>query len=332
MLTTHFSASRHQQSITPMTLSAAIKAASTTRLQFNVQYASCSALIYYDYSLTWTREVKYFWLRKPSLSTLLYFLCRYSLIANVLYTLAIAKKITSISCDTTYQICSILNFFGRIAILTVWGVRTYAVFDKNKAILALFTVLGLLVLILAALHVPFVACVPKKNVVPDLGVPPQLLAIMTMVYEVLSGVLTTIRSYKTLRLLRADDSSKKKGLTHLVMEQGLLYIGFVSLFSLGAIVLLNIQSIKGTFFERFLNALTIPISGMMTCRFLIHLRDWENTNSNSSSVKAVSAPIKFHGATRDTGATTWSEELRQDPLITTERGGEHFDAPRENVV
>ncbi|KAF9522174.1 hypothetical protein CPB83DRAFT_800905 [Crepidotus variabilis] len=141
---------------------------STTRLQYNVQYASL-ALIYYDYSLTWTREVKYFWRRKFSLSTLLYCLCRYSLVANVLYTLAISKKLTAISCNAGYQICSTLSVFGRVGILVVWGARTYAVFDRHKIILAVFTTLGLLVIILSAMHVPFVTCIPKKGTTRDLG-------------------------------------------------------------------------------------------------------------------------------------------------------------------
>ncbi|KAF9531491.1 hypothetical protein CPB83DRAFT_849117 [Crepidotus variabilis] len=239
-----------------MSMAAAIKAASTTRLQYNVQFASLT-LLYYDFSLTWTREVKYFWRRKPSLSTLLYFFCRYALVANVLYTLAISKKLTAISCDAGYQICSTLSVFGRIGILAVWGARTYAIFDRNKIILALFTTLGLFVIILSAMHIPFVTCVPKKGTTPDLGIPPQLLAVMTTFYEVLAAVLTTVRSYRTLRLLRSS-RSQTKSLTHIVMEQGLLYIGFVSVFSVGTIVLLNIQSIKGTFFERLLNALTIP--------------------------------------------------------------------------
>ena len=51
------------------------------------------ALLWYDYALTWTREVQYFWTKRFTLSTLLYALCRYGMVANVLYTLAIADKL-----------------------------------------------------------------------------------------------------------------------------------------------------------------------------------------------------------------------------------------------
>lgn len=54
------------------------------------------ALLYYDYSLTWTREVKYFWRKKFTLSTALYIMCRYSLVANVIYLLAISNKLKAL--------------------------------------------------------------------------------------------------------------------------------------------------------------------------------------------------------------------------------------------
>ena len=50
------------------------------------------ALLWYDYALTWTREVKYFWKRPFTLSTSLYILCRYGMVANILDTLALAQK------------------------------------------------------------------------------------------------------------------------------------------------------------------------------------------------------------------------------------------------
>ena len=52
-----------------------------------------AALLWYDYALTWTREVRYFWTKRFTLSTLLYVLCRYGMLANILYTLALADKL-----------------------------------------------------------------------------------------------------------------------------------------------------------------------------------------------------------------------------------------------
>ncbi|KAK0218206.1 hypothetical protein IW262DRAFT_1122810 [Armillaria fumosa] len=61
-------------------------------LQFRIQYASI-ALLYYDYVLTLPMEVKYIWGSKFRLSTVLYICCRYALVANVLYLLAIARQL-----------------------------------------------------------------------------------------------------------------------------------------------------------------------------------------------------------------------------------------------
>jgi len=114
------------------------------------------ALLWYDYTLTWTREVQYFWMKRFKLSTLLYVLCRYGMVAKVFYTLAIADKLPTMrvrfwsywvvaelkhvasirtsfltmltwhlyfriySCDTGYQICAILSVLGRIGIISEW--------------------------------------------------------------------------------------------------------------------------------------------------------------------------------------------------------------------
>ena len=55
-----------------------------------------SALLYYDYALTFPSELKYVWQRNIlQLSTVVYALCRYALLANVLFLLAIANLLGS---------------------------------------------------------------------------------------------------------------------------------------------------------------------------------------------------------------------------------------------
>jgi hypothetical protein len=51
------------------------------------------ALLWYDYTLTWTHEVQYFWTKRFTLSTALYIPGRYGMVTNVLYTLALADKL-----------------------------------------------------------------------------------------------------------------------------------------------------------------------------------------------------------------------------------------------
>ncbi|KIM40795.1 hypothetical protein M413DRAFT_72793, partial [Hebeloma cylindrosporum] len=126
-----------------------------------------TALLYYDYSLTWTREVKYFWTRKFTLSTALYILCRYPLVANVIYLLAISNKLPTLrvsNLDSLSRCIRVLTTFSHriipysfsdliitvIAYQAVWGARTYAVFNRNRWILAFFGSLGITILVFGA--------------------------------------------------------------------------------------------------------------------------------------------------------------------------------------
>ncbi|KAF8981993.1 hypothetical protein BDQ17DRAFT_1193397, partial [Cyathus striatus] len=59
---------------------------------FCIQYSSIT-LLYYDYFLTFSKEVRYIWKAKFRLSTILYVFCRYAMVANVIYVLAISGKI-----------------------------------------------------------------------------------------------------------------------------------------------------------------------------------------------------------------------------------------------
>ncbi|KAJ6552808.1 hypothetical protein B0H19DRAFT_1377608 [Mycena capillaripes] len=124
--------------------SQAITAATNHFLQFRLQYSSL-ALLYYDFALTFPKEVKYMWWRKFRLSTALYIGCRYALVANVLYLLAVANKLgsTYLQCDVWYKVIGALSVIGRTAVIVTFTLRTYAVFAKNKWVLAYLGVVGL---------------------------------------------------------------------------------------------------------------------------------------------------------------------------------------------
>ena len=53
----------------------------------------------------------------------------------------------------------------------------------------------------------------------------DLLAIFTVVYEVFSAIFTTLRSYQALRVGASGGvHTQKKGLTYLVLEQGMPFL------------------------------------------------------------------------------------------------------------
>ncbi|KAF9522171.1 hypothetical protein CPB83DRAFT_840676 [Crepidotus variabilis] len=289
-----------------MSISALNTATTALVVKYNIQFASI-ALLYYDYSLTWSREIQFFWLRKPSLSTVLYFCCRYALISNVIYAFAMAGKIKfmRIQCPE-YFLYYIRVFLIDKMSEVVWGARTYAVFDRNKVVLGLLAAIGTVVALLSVQN-------------HTRWIPPQLLPIMTATFEILAAILTTVQICKMIRLTRSD-GPKRRGLAQLVLEQGTLYIVFVSLFSVGTILLLNIKATKGTPFEKLLNALNIP--------FLLNLREWENASvsaySESKVLDSISMPLGFEEALHvleevddhaSDNHSSWSEEMRRDPLL-----------------
>ncbi|EEB91893.1 hypothetical protein MPER_09676 [Moniliophthora perniciosa FA553] len=162
----------------------AAKDAATHYLQFDIQWSSIS-LLFYDYILTFPMEVKYVWGAKPRLSTALYVFCRYALVANVLYLLAVSKKLGDrvcyilqldwvfvtdftrlelLHCDTWYKVIGALSFFCRGAVIVTFTARTYAIFGCNKWILAYLSVLGLACMALDVTHIPGLRCVGSSSI------------------------------------------------------------------------------------------------------------------------------------------------------------------------
>ncbi|RDB15605.1 hypothetical protein Hypma_004050 [Hypsizygus marmoreus] len=99
---------------------------------------------------------------------------------------------------------------------------------------------------------------------------------MTVVFEVSSAGLTTFRSIQALNV-GGPWRTQKEGFMYLLFEQGLLYFCVVSVLTVASLAL-NV-SIPGGFLQRLLNAYTIPLSGLMTARFLLHLRMWESNHA-----------------------------------------------------
>lgn len=243
-------------------------------VQFCIQYSSI-ALIYYDYALTFKREVKYVWNRPFHILTVMFFFCRFSLLSNPIFLHGLKNKL---GCDTAYTIAACLGVLGRIGILAILGVRTCALYQYNRFIVGLFGLLGTLVAVAAILHVPNVSCTGTKVLNnPGVRVSTDLLSTSTVVFELLSTafvVASCLRNMKSIGSLKLQ----KNSLLYLMLKEGLLYTGFVTAFTTTALIL-NYGAPLGSFFQRLLNALTMPISGIMTARFLLHVREWQGDSN-----------------------------------------------------
>ncbi|KAL5479118.1 hypothetical protein ACEPAI_2406 [Sanghuangporus weigelae] len=275
-------------------LAAAESAAITHFLQFRIQWASI-VLLYYDYALTFPAEVKYIWGKKFRFSTALYICCRYALIANVLYLAAIAVRLETsklnryvlrdaiCSCDTWYKFDGVISVLGRAAVVATLTGRTYVVYGCNRIVLVLLGSLGLTCIILDIMHVPGLNCISgtTDRIMFICYSEAGLLAILMCVFEFLAAILTIARCIQERRM---GGSWKMDGRSFLAMisEQGTIYYCIISVFTTAAVVL----SFTGSFFQRLPNAFNLPVSCLLTARFLLQLREWQSMDHVSADATA----------------------------------------------
>ncbi|GLB44997.1 hypothetical protein LshimejAT787_1900750 [Lyophyllum shimeji] len=270
-------------------------------VQFCIQWSSI-ALLYYDYFLTFGMEVEYIWRQNFRTSTILYFCCRDSLVANTIYLLTIANKITGKYASTFANLLHALGVVGRAAVVAVWTARTFAVSGKNCWILAYFGAIGVTIVILDIIGVP----TTFRHVTEDY--PSRsvggVLAILMVVFEVFAAGLTTFQSVRALNA-NGPWQRQKNDLTYLILEHGILYFCAVTVLTIASLAL--DVAIPGGFLQRLLNAYTIPFSGMMTARFLLHLRRWE----------AKRAAYRSSGAEMDGGVAN-AGDIASEPVPHTQ--------------
>ncbi|KAH6891680.1 hypothetical protein BKA70DRAFT_845637 [Coprinopsis sp. MPI-PUGE-AT-0042] len=65
------------------------------RFEYAIQYCGL-VVVYFDYILTFSDEIVHIWARKWKVSTILYFFCRYSLVANLVYILSIKEDFSGL--------------------------------------------------------------------------------------------------------------------------------------------------------------------------------------------------------------------------------------------
>ena len=274
-------------------MSSPIAAATTHFLRFRIQYSSI-ALIYYDYMLTFPLEVKYMWRKSFRASTLLYIFCRYALMANVVYLLALAGKLSQ-GCDHWYRVIAALSVLGRASVIITFTMRTWAVWGRSLWIIAFMGTLGLTCIILDIIHAPGVKCTGGSSI----QIVDTLLAILMCIFEFFSAILTTVRCVTELHAAGGFRGASKKSFFFLVLRQGVLYFALVSVFTTAAAIL-NFRAPRGSFFQRLPNAFTLPVSCTLTARFLLHLRHWDNKSAQSRTAGG-------HGATSEPTEGTMSD-------------------------
>ncbi|KAF8985486.1 hypothetical protein BDQ17DRAFT_1335877 [Cyathus striatus] len=201
-----------------------------------------------------------------------------------------------------------------------WTARTGAVYGQNRLIIGFLSLIGVMLIILAAklyntgfqkLHISVIHCTGST----DNPLAVHLLSIFTVIFELVSALLTTIRAVQAL--CASSWKWQRDSLMYFILEQGILYFIFVSGFATTSMVL----DFPGTYLQTVMSVFTIPISGLMTARFLLHLREWEVTRSIGRVTTAMNPldEMVFNHDTRNTAGERvngqWSmEEYGDDPV------------------
>ncbi|KAJ3777689.1 hypothetical protein FB446DRAFT_633578, partial [Lentinula raphanica] len=262
---------------------------------------SVTALLYYDWALTFPDEVEYIWKAGIAFPTVLYVFCRYALLANVMYLRAHLSSL-SLTCDNWAKFVAALSVFGRAAIIVTLIGRTYAVCSQSRWILAYLLALGIVCVVADALHVPAETCVDVKNPAMSTG----LRSFFMITFETSVVILSTIRTIQALQV-GGPWRSQKHRLIYLIFEEGILYFWYVygpflvittsgliicsSIVTVLTIatVILDLRAPTG-FLQRLLDGLTLPLSGAFTARFILHLRAWRRKHAGVYFISTVQDP------------------------------------------
>ncbi|KZT19849.1 hypothetical protein NEOLEDRAFT_1151714 [Neolentinus lepideus HHB14362 ss-1] len=255
------------------------------------------------------KEVKYIWGSRFRLSAILYIFCRYTLLANVLYLLAVAGKLhqrwAPNVATSRYRLDR--HFQLQYMVQAVLTLRAYAVYSRNRIVLAYLGTLGAGCVALDITHVPGLRCVGSST--------NELLSILMVVFEFSSAILTTTRSVQALKGNGLSWKEQKTGFFYLILEQGFAFIET------------NERCTKGR---------SAMLSGLLTARFVLHLRRWER-NSDAVVSGGKSTPgnernqeLSEFEAVRRT-MTSLVDEFGEDPVVR-ERHRDTLPVERDPVA
>jgi len=274
----------------------------TRFVQFCIQYSSV-ALLYYDYILTFPLELEYIWRKKFTASTVFYLFCRYGLLANLFYLLSMASVIDN--CTGWYQFDAYLSIAGLGSVLAIFALRTYVVWDRSIKVGAFMGTLWVIAIAFDFWHATGDKC--NETPSPTIAIANTGLSIVVCVFECIGTLLTAVRCLQTLKM----HNEEKKGhhsenIFQFMLREGLIYFFGVFGFSLTAVVL-NFETpvaqpnshynmyfkvfaaseTTGTsvtsFLGKLMNAMTTPVSGLLSARLLLYLRQYSDRKVRGTS-------------------------------------------------
>ncbi|KAL0570703.1 hypothetical protein V5O48_011254 [Marasmius crinis-equi] len=195
------------------------------------------------------------------------------------------------------------------------------------------------------MHIPSQKCmdsnptpIGKLELLMDFSL---LRSLLTIVFETSSALLITIRTVRSFRAYGAPWQSGRKNVIYLIFEEGLVYFGLISIFTVATFIL-KLRAPPGPF-QDILNAFTLPLSGILTARFILDLKAWSSRDQDEDSEITTLRPRTSQEPESPT-QLTWQDtsqrhpflfshmtEFGEDPEVTAKRQKRAFDAGRHDV-
>ncbi|TFK23568.1 hypothetical protein FA15DRAFT_594006, partial [Coprinopsis marcescibilis] len=265
-------------------------------------------ILYYDYFLTLPREVEHIWKNWKKMTTFFYVFCRYALVANTIYLFyrtegikleKLSARLRSqrvnvcCSCQAVRSVSGVLAIFGHVGILAVWGLRTLAIYERNKIVKYTLGTVGvstLIARIVSPAHRFLEAIADSKSCWASLSEVGISVAVLMILFEALAFVLAAARAWKTVRQDVNFWKNPRASLNYVIFSQGLMYISAV--FALSIMTAIANLGIWGET-ARPLNSFKLPLSGLLTARFLLELRTWNRRTDDTSSSHHITSVSKF---------------------------------------
>ncbi|TFK26023.1 hypothetical protein FA15DRAFT_667863 [Coprinopsis marcescibilis] len=229
------------------------------------------SLIWYDYALTLRQEVEMVWDYPWRFSTVLYVFCRVPLVATPVFLLGLRERESGLRCDVAVRVHSALLVFGHFGVAAMWGLRTIAIWNRDKVVIAVLVILGTPGLVLLAIRVPYIECEDMYGF--RISAVAYIAVSFLVVHEWCAYGLGTLRAWRTFGPPgRPWTKAGASSLYRLMFSQGLMYMA--SIISL-SILVATLHSVASGAIARVASSTLLPFSGMVTARFILKLRAWE---------------------------------------------------------
>ncbi|KAM5543495.1 hypothetical protein V8D89_002746 [Ganoderma adspersum] len=264
-------------------------------LAFFISVAS-TALVFYEYAITFRLEVQQIWGRNISGVVVLFILTRY---ITLLHRILVILSLSSLhSLDTCWTITWLQAFISTIVIIVmsaIAAIRVFALWNRDWRLFAVIMIAGLFP---AATNLYFrsataVFIAPSKlftcQSVPTAmsAVTYKNLSIATRVVSIfVDGMVVVFTWTKTHRVyVLTRNVAFRTNYSTLLLRDGTLY--FLAVVVLNVIAIVHVANIG----SNLLNDMIVTLSSILMSRFLLNLRDQRARNERQSATRTSSAAL-----------------------------------------